>query len=56
MITIREIQEQARELKEAQGWQSTTPEQRVLYLVSEVGEVAREVLRLYNRNETSGYF
>ena len=51
MVTIRDIQDQAAQIKEAQGWQETSPEQRVLYLVSEIGELAREVLKLTNPNE-----
>ena len=51
METIRQIQDQARELKRANGWQSTSPEKRMLYLASEVGELSREVIRLLDSNE-----
>jgi NTP pyrophosphatase (non-canonical NTP hydrolase) len=43
-MTIEELQRQARELTETHGWQGTTPEERVLWLVTEVGELVREVL------------
>ncbi len=51
MVTLKEIQDQAKEIKDEQGWKQTSPEQRVLYLVSEVGELSREVLKLTNPNE-----
>jgi NTP pyrophosphatase (non-canonical NTP hydrolase) len=44
-MTIEELQRHARELTEAHGWQDTTPEERALWLVTEVGELAREVLQ-----------
>ncbi len=44
-LTIAELQRQVRQLKEAKGFDITL-EQRLAYLTSEVGEVAREVLRL----------
>lgn len=44
-MTIEEIQQQARALTAAHGWQDTTPEARVLWLVTEVGELVREVLQ-----------
>ena len=43
-MQIAEIQVQARELRLAQGWTSTDPAERLAYLMTEVGEVAREVL------------
>jgi NTP pyrophosphatase (non-canonical NTP hydrolase) len=44
MKAIKELQEHAKEL--AQTLPEITVEQRVLYLMTEVGEVVREVLRL----------
>lgn len=44
-LTIAELQRQVRQLKEAKGFDITL-EQRLAYLTSEMGEVAREVLRL----------
>jgi NTP pyrophosphatase (non-canonical NTP hydrolase) len=44
-MTIEDLQQQARELVAAQGWHDTSPEMRALWLVSEVGELAREVLQ-----------
>jgi NTP pyrophosphatase (non-canonical NTP hydrolase) len=46
MTTIREIQEQARELRESAGFRDRSIDRRMLYLTSEVGELAREVLNL----------
>jgi len=44
MRAIKELQEHAKEL--AQVLPEITAEQRVMFLITEVGEVAREVLRL----------
>jgi len=44
MRAIKEVQEHAKEL--AQVLPEITVEQRVLFLFTEVGEVARDVLRL----------
>ena len=44
MRAIKELQEHAKEL--AQLLPESTPDQRMLFLLTEVGEVAREVLRL----------
>ncbi len=45
-MTIEELQRHVRELNDAQGWHDTTPEERAMWLVTEVGELVREVLRL----------
>ena len=45
-MTIGELQRHVRELNDAQGWHDTTPEERAMWLVAEVGELVREVLRL----------
>lgn len=50
-LTIAELQRQVRELKGAKGFEITL-EQRLAYLMSEVGEVAREVLEI-SRGKTS---
>src|SRR5690349_11118823 len=44
MRAIKELQEHAKEL--AQVFPQSTVEQRMLFLLTEVGEVAREVLQL----------
>lgn len=44
-LTVAELREQVRALKEAKGFDITL-EQRLAYLTSEVGEVAAEVLRI----------
>jgi NTP pyrophosphatase (non-canonical NTP hydrolase) len=43
-MTIRDIQENAKEL--APKFKDKNPEQRMMYLMSEVGETAIEVLKL----------
>ncbi|GEM_PF-844867 len=43
MSTIKEFQEQTKDL--AQSFPETTVEQRLLFLVTEVGELTREVLQ-----------
>jgi hypothetical protein len=43
VVTIRELQDQATALRTAQGWSENTLEQQTIYLVTEVGEVDREV-------------
>jgi len=45
-MTIHEIQENARELCQQQGWADHNPSQRFRYLISEVGELAQELTRL----------
>jgi NTP pyrophosphatase (non-canonical NTP hydrolase) len=45
-MLIAQLQEHVKELSKAQGWADRTPEQRALYLVTEVGELVREVLAL----------
>ncbi|MDP9475566.1 MAG: MazG-like family protein [Actinomycetota bacterium] len=44
-LTVEDLRRQVRELKADKGFDITL-EQRLAYLTSEVGEVAREVLRL----------
>jgi NTP pyrophosphatase (non-canonical NTP hydrolase) len=44
-LTIAELQRQVRELKQAKGFEITF-EQRLAFLTTEVGEVAREVLQI----------
>lgn len=45
-MDIRAFQEHTQELKAAQGWEDLSAEQRLVFLMQEVGEVAREVLWL----------
>ena len=45
-MTLKEMQEHVRELREAQGWRDESPERRAMFLVTELGEVARETLKL----------
>ena len=45
-MTIKELQEYVKELREAQGWRDTSLEHRAMFLVTELGEVVRETLKL----------
>lgn len=45
-MNIKGLQEQANELRNMQNWGGTTLEQRAMFLVTEVGEVIEEVLKL----------
>ncbi len=45
-MTVEELQRHVRELNDAQGRYGTAPEERAMRLVTEVGELMREVLRL----------
>jgi NTP pyrophosphatase (non-canonical NTP hydrolase) len=50
-LTIAELQRQVRQLNDAKGFEITL-EQRLAYPMTEVGEVAREVLKLSRAEET----
>ena len=52
-MRIADIQAQARELRAAQGWTSDDPTVRLAYLISEVGEVAREVIGIREAGEAT---
>lgn len=41
MPTLNEIQIEAQQSRKRNGWPQLTPEQRFVYLVEEIGEVAR---------------
>ncbi|MBK8901159.1 MAG: MazG-like family protein [Anaerolineaceae bacterium] len=45
-MNIKDLQEQANELKSKQNWDGHTLEHRAMFLVTEVGEVIEEVLKL----------
>ena len=52
-MDIQEIQDNARSLCRQQGWTDHHPGQRFHYLISEVGELSKELTRLeWNPNET----
>ena len=46
MTSIADILDHVEELTAAHGWKSGTPEHQLAFLISEVGEVAREILLL----------
>ena len=45
-MNIKDLQAQANELKKAQNWGVCSVEQRAMFLVTEMGEVVQEVLKL----------
>src|SRR5690348_12941087 len=45
-MTIRELQDQVRELKAIQGWDNTTLRERLRFLRGEIDELSTEVLLL----------
>jgi NTP pyrophosphatase (non-canonical NTP hydrolase) len=45
-MTIGELQEHVKNMRCAQGWDNNSVEQRTIFLMSEVGELAKEVLHL----------
>src|SRR3990172_3227289 len=53
-MTIQELQQHVKELRESQGWHDTSLEHRAMFLATEVGEVLRETLKLvgtYGKHE-----
>lgn len=46
MVTLKDIARDAQRLRQEQGWAPKSPEERFLYLVGEVGELAQAVSRL----------
>jgi NTP pyrophosphatase (non-canonical NTP hydrolase) len=49
-MKIREIQEHAEDLCRKNGWLDRTPDQRFRYLISEVGELSNDLIRLNQAN------
>ncbi|MCC2686866.1 MAG: pyrophosphatase [Paenibacillaceae bacterium] len=45
-MNLSELQQDVKQICERKGWDKSTIEQRTLFLVTEIGEVAREVLEL----------
>lgn len=45
-MTIGDIQRSAKELCERKGWKDRNPAQRFRYLISEMGELSTELIRL----------
>ena len=50
-MKIREIQEHAEDLCRKNGWLDRTPDQRFRYLISEVGELSNDLIRLNQSNQ-----
>jgi NTP pyrophosphatase (non-canonical NTP hydrolase) len=52
-MNIRQLQEHVNELRSAQGWHNTSLEYRALFLMTEIGEVIQEIIKLSNIDEKS---
>jgi NTP pyrophosphatase (non-canonical NTP hydrolase) len=52
-VKISDIQKEAKDLVGSQNWYDRSVDQRFRYLVSEVGELSRELLRLNWKNQDS---
>jgi len=50
-MKISDIQEAARDLVAAQKWEDRSVDQRFRYLMTEVGELSRELVRLNGKNQ-----
>lgn len=48
MVTLKEIAEDAEQLRRKQGWPRKSAQQRFLFLVAEVGELAESISALEN--------
>lgn len=46
MVTLNDIARDAQRLRQEQGWAPKSPEERFVYLVGEVGELAQAISRL----------
>jgi NTP pyrophosphatase (non-canonical NTP hydrolase) len=49
-MKISEIQEQAEKLCRKNGWLDRTPDQRFRYLISEIGELSNDLIKLNQNN------
>ncbi|MDM5188000.1 MazG-like family protein [Bacillus sp. DX4.1] len=45
-MKISELQKEVREFSKNKGFENSSIEERTLYLVTEIGEVAKEVLKI----------
>jgi len=50
-MTISEIQKHAEDLCRKNGWLDRTPDQRFRYLISEIGELSNDLIRLNQSNK-----
>jgi len=50
-MKISEIQEHAEDLCRKNGWLDRTPDQRFRYLISEVGELSNDLIKLNQSNQ-----
>ena len=53
-MKISEIQEHAEELCRKNGWLDRTPDQRFRYLISEVGELSNDLIKLNQPGQELG--
>ena len=50
-MTIKDIQEHAEDLCRKNGWLDRTPDQRFRYLISEIGELSNDLIRLHQKDK-----
>lgn len=50
-MKISDIQQQAEQLRQIQDWQDRTPDNRFRYLITEIGELSEELIRLHHHPE-----
>jgi NTP pyrophosphatase (non-canonical NTP hydrolase) len=50
-MNISEIQKQAEDLCRKKGWLDRTPDQRFRYLISEIGELSNDLIKLYQQDQ-----
>lgn len=53
-MNISDIQKQAEQLRQLKGWQDRTPDNRFRYLITEVGELSQDLIRLNHHPEQAG--
>jgi len=52
-VKISDIQKQAEALRQLKGWHDRTPDNRFRYLITEVGELSQDLIRLHHHPEQS---
>jgi len=52
-MKISEIQEHAEDLCRKNGWSDRTPDQRFRYLISEIGELSNDLIKLNQNSQNT---
>jgi len=53
-VKISEIQKHAEDLCKKNDWLDRTPDQRFRYLISEIGELSNDLIKLHQKPESLG--